>query len=258
MQLKINSCGVSDCAPKWEWTTAPHGFGDYDLWAVFRGIGTIIAHTEKEPPAEYHLQEGACFLLAPNTVYTAYHEPSCPLLVINVHFDFLNDNGIFVYPFPKPQAKNVASPMFFKTLLMRTVTLFNSKKENAAHTFFAAALEEFQSAEALGSPDNPWVHIVNEICEQTESFKKSPTLSELSRKYGYSERYIGKMFKKMTGLSFSDYMLNSRISKAKMLLRFTNASMAAIAEETGFYDACHFSRCFRTLVGMSPSKFRKG
>ena len=98
MQLKINSCGVSDCAPEWEWTTAPHGFGDYDLWAVFRGIGTIIAHTEKEPPAEYHLQEGACLLLAPNTVYTAYHEPSCPLLVINVHFDFLNDNGIFQSP----------------------------------------------------------------------------------------------------------------------------------------------------------------
>ena len=36
---KINLCGLNDCSPEWHWET--DGFGDYDLWAVFRGSGTL-------------------------------------------------------------------------------------------------------------------------------------------------------------------------------------------------------------------------
>lgn len=253
MKLKINSCGVSDCAPDWRWSTAPHGFGDYDLWAVFRGVGVL----KTEAGAEYRIREGACLLLSPDTVYTASHDPARPLLVINVHFDFLDDDGSPLRPVAKPEAKSVPSPAFFKTLLLRTVTLFNSNKEDGALTFFRTALEEFRGADELNGSDSGWTHIINEIRELTDSQKRTPSLSELSEKYGYSERYIGKMFKKITGISFSDYMLNSRISKAKTLLRLTDAPIAVIAEEAGFYDACHFARSFRLLAGMTPSEFRK-
>lgn len=258
MQLKINSCGVSDCAPDWKWTTALHGFSDYDLWAVFRGIGRLSSRAG-DASGDYHIREGACLLLAPDIFYTARHEPSRPLLVINVHFDFLDENGTTVRPILLPEAKSVTSPVFFKTLLMRTVALFNSNKPDAASAFFLAALEEFHSADDLGSAEdeNVWTHIINEIREEIDSARRPSSLSELSRKYGYSERYIGKMFKKLTGLSFSDYMLNSRISKAKTLLRLTDAPLSVIAEETGFYDACHFARCFRRHAGMPPSEFRK-
>ena len=258
MQLKINSCGISDCAPDWKWTTAPAGFGDYDLWAVFRGIGRLSFHTGSISE-EYAIREGACLLLAPDIFYTALHEPSRPLLVINVHFDFLDEKGVPVRPISLPEAKSVASPVFFKTLLMRTVALFNSNKPDAASAFFLAALEEFRGADALGSDEgeNIWTHIINEICEEIDSARKPSSLSELSRKYGYSERYIGKMFKRLAGLSFSEYMLNSRISKAKTLLRLSDASVTVIAEETGFYDACHFIRSFKKATGLSPSEFRR-
>lgn len=258
MQLKINSCGVSDCAPDWKWTTAPHGFGDYDLWAVFRGVGHL-SYRADDTSGDYHIREGACLLLAPDVFYTALHDPSRPLLVVNVHFDFLMENGEPMRPTREPKAKSVSSPLFFKTLLTRTVALFNSNKPEAASAFFLAALEEFRSSDALdgAEAENVWTHIINEIREEVDSARRPSSLSELSRKYGYSERYIGKMFKKLTGLSFSDYMLNSRISKAKTLLRLTNAPLGVIAEETGFYDACHFARCFRRHAGMPPSEFRK-
>ena len=173
MQLKINSCGISDCAPDWKWTTAPAGFGDYDLWAVFRGIGRLSFHTGSISE-EYAIREGACLLLAPDIFYTALHEPSRPLLVINVHFDFLDENGVPVRPISLPEAKSVASPVFFKTLLMRTVALFNSNKPDAASAFFLAALEEFRGADALGSDEgeNIWTHIINEICEEIDSARK--------------------------------------------------------------------------------------
>ncbi len=85
MKLKINSCGVCDCAPEWQWHTM--GFSDYDLWAVFRGSGTIRPTSH----GEISVHDGTCILLTPNTEYTARHDPEYPLLVITVHFDFLNE-----------------------------------------------------------------------------------------------------------------------------------------------------------------------
>ena len=258
MNLKINSCGISDCAPSWRWTTAPGGFADYDLWAVFRGRGTLTPHTDAEPVA-VSVREGACFLLAPDISYTAEHEPTQPLLVINVHFDFLDENGTILRPYRLPEAKSIAAVPFFRELLMRTVSLFNSNRHDAASTFLAAALEEFRTSDALShaETDGAWTHIIHEICAEADSAKKPPTLTYFAEKYGYSERYIGKMFQKIAKISYSEYMLNSRISKAKNLLRLTDEPLAVIAEETGFYDACHFSRTFKRITGASPFKFRR-
>ena len=43
MKYRINSCGICDCPPEWGWQTAKCGFSDYDLWAVFRGEGALLA-----------------------------------------------------------------------------------------------------------------------------------------------------------------------------------------------------------------------
>ena len=256
MKLKINSCGISDCPPSWHWITPGCGFSDYDLWTVFRGRGRLTTQTKEKQ--EFYLHEGASLLLAPNIQYVAEHEPSYPLLVINVHFDFLDDNGTPIYP-KSLSPRSISDLDFMRTLLTRTVTLFNSNREEKACTYLAAALAEFETAEDLTTPeaDSVWVHIIHEISAEIDSAKKIPTLADFAARYGYSERYVGKMFAKLRGISFSDYTRNSRISKAKTLLRHTDAPISVIAEETGFYDACHFTKAFRAAVGTSPLSYRK-
>ena len=257
MKLKINSCGISDCPPSWHWITPPCGFSDYDLWTVFRGRGKITPQIE-EDKKEFVLHEGNALLLAPNIQYKAEHEVNHPLLVINVHFDFLDDNGTPIYP-QALSAKSIVDLEFMKSLLTRTVTLFNSNREKEAGAYLSAALAEYEAAEDLASPesDSIWTHIIHEISAEIDSAKNAPSLSEFAARYGYSERYVGKMFAKLRGISFSDYIRNSRISKAKTLLRHTDAPISVIAEETGFYDACHFTKAFRATVGTSPLAYRK-
>ncbi len=256
MKFRIHSCGVSDCPPSWHWHTAPCGFPDYDLWAVFRGHGFVTPQVGENISVRVH--EGAALLLAPNTQYKAEHDPNDPILTINVHFDCLDDDGNVIYP-RAFCAKHIADVSFMRSLLMYTVNFFNSNRKEEAHSFLSAALTLLDVAECLhdSDSDNIWAHIIYEISAEIDSAKTVPTLAEFAARYSYSERYIGKMFAKIQGISFSDYIRNSRISKAKTLLRHTDAPMGVIAEETGFYDACHFSKAFRDAVGVSPLVYRK-
>ncbi len=256
MKLKIHSCGISDCPPSWHWITSPGGFCDYDLWTAFRGRGTLVVQGKETEPQR--IREGIALLLTPNVCYRAWHEPNDPLLVINVHFDFISDEGKAIYP-KDFSAKTIPDTEFFRTLLMRVVSLFNSNREEEASAFLAAALTEFEACKEPGAPDesNPWLQIIREIRAELDTAKKTPTLAELANRYGYSERYVGKMFFKLQGISFSDYSRNSRISRAKTLLRHTDAPISVIAEETGFYDVCHFTKTFRASVGTSPASYRK-
>lgn len=254
MHLKIHTCGICDCLPEWHWQT--DGFSDYDLWAVFRGEGTLLPG--KENAKEISVHDGICILLTPNTKYTAWHNPERPLLVINAHFDFLDDNGQKVY-IEGLQTKILSYPLFLKELLTRTVSFYNSNDEKAANAYLAAALEEFFHSEA---PENSetlglWSKITSEICTAIDSNPKNPSLSLFAKKYGYTERYIGKMFAQIKKISFSDYSQNSRINKAKTLLRQTDLPIGDISEELGFYDACHFTKNFQKLTGITPLSYRK-
>lgn len=259
MQIKINSCGISDCASDWKWNTGSAGFGDYDLWAVFRGNGTLRATYGKQTE-EFSVREGACLLLSPGWQYEGEHNSTNPLFVINVHFIFTDKTGKPCFPVSAPIVKYMTSLSFFRTLLMRTVSFFNGRNSDTAALFLHAALAEFQTTESFSdaaeAPGN-WTRIIREICEEIDCSKKAPSLAEFAGKYGYSERYIGRIFQKIMNLSFSEYIFHSRISRAKVLLISTDEPVTAIAEEIGFYDACHFIKSFKKAVGIPPSVFRK-
>lgn len=255
MKLRINSCGIHDCAPEWKWRTAKKGFSDYDIWAVFQGNGVV--YDANNESTKYFVNEGSALLLAPNIQYFAEHNPKSPLFVINVHFDFLNDIGHPVYPCGIV-AKYISDSQFFKSLLVRVVTLYNSNHHDYAITFLASALAEYGMNDELDTAisNNPWRNIIGEITSAIDTAKKIPSLAQFALRYGYSERYVGKMFLKINNISFSQYVQRARINKAKLLLHSTPMSIAEIAEETGYYDVSYFSKTFKNIVGVSPLSFR--
>ncbi len=255
MKLKINSCGYSDCSPSWNWITSKNGFPDYDLWIVFRGRGHI--GPANDPEKTVHVHEGAGLILTPDTQFIAEHEPNHPLYTIHAHFEYLDDNGKPVRPHGL-LTRSITDISLMRSLLMRMVMFFHSNRKEDAATMLAAALVEFEHSEPLtnNKNDSQWSHIISEISAEIDAGGPIPTLAEYAERYAYSERYIGKMFMKLQGISFTEYTRNSRISRAKSLLRHTDAPISAIAEETGFYDVCHFSKTFHTAVGISPLTYR--
>lgn len=69
--------------------------------------------------------------------------------------------------------------------------------------------------------------------------------------------YFCKMFKKATGLNFTDYLSRVRIEKAKNLLINPNLRVSEVAYEVGFGSLTHFNRSFHKIVGRSPSEYRR-
>lgn len=80
---------------------------------------------------------------------------------------------------------------------------------------------------------------------------------EIADAIGVSEDYLSRVFHRELGLSPWDYLNRYRIEQAKQLLRYTSATIRAIACQVGFKDQLYFSRVFRKLTGLSPSTFRK-
>ena len=72
-----------------------------------------------------------------------------------------------------------------------------------------------------------------------------------------SKFYFCKMFKKTTGINFTDYLSRVRTERAKNLLLNPNLRVSEIAYEVGFQSLTHFNRVFKRILGRSPSDYRE-
>jgi AraC-like DNA-binding protein len=65
------------------------------------------------------------------------------------------------------------------------------------------------------------------------------------------------MFKKGTGINFTEYLSRVRIERSKNLLLNPHLRVSEIAFEVGFQSLTHFNRVFKNTVGESPSHYRE-
>ena len=90
-----------------------------------------------------------------------------------------------------------------------------------------------------------------------EQYARPLTLEDVAGAYDVSPCYLSRMFKKMTGLSFSRYRNAVRVSAAKGFLSQAGMQVSAVAEQCGFESATHFGRVFKEFTGITPLKYRK-
>ncbi len=64
------------------------------------------------------------------------------------------------------------------------------------------------------------------------------------------------MFKKATGLTFTEYLSRIRVEKAKSYLLNPHIRISEVAFEVGFQSLSQFNRVFKKITGQSPSQFR--
>jgi AraC-like DNA-binding protein len=84
---------------------------------------------------------------------------------------------------------------------------------------------------------------------------KSVSRRDLSREFGLTPEHINYLFRKQLGLSPSQFVMRERVRAAAELLRQGRLSISEVAYEVGFQDPLYFSRVFKRLMGVSPSRY---
>ena len=90
-----------------------------------------------------------------------------------------------------------------------------------------------------------------------ENLNEKLTVQRLADESHMSTSHFSRVFKQQTGFSPYDYVLITRLNKAKYLLQKTEMSVSSIAYETGFNREANFICFFTDNEGISPGKFRK-
>ncbi len=89
-----------------------------------------------------------------------------------------------------------------------------------------------------------------------DNYRTDIRLDVVAGEAGMSPAHLSRIFKKVMGLSYQDYLNNRRITKAKNLLLTSAQNVAEIAVSVGFSDPTGFGRIFKKLTGHTPSAFR--
>jgi len=82
------------------------------------------------------------------------------------------------------------------------------------------------------------------------------SLGQVAQAVHTSVFYFCKLFKKTTGVNFTEFVSRTRVEKAKNLLLNPNLRVSEIAYEVGFQSLTHFNRVFKKAMGESPSEYR--
>ena len=83
-------------------------------------------------------------------------------------------------------------------------------------------------------------------------------LKSIAKHFGYSEKYLSKLFFRYTGMRFGSYLMNLRINAACGFMQEGKTAVKEIAFACGFADPLYFSKVFKAKMGVTPSDFMAG
>lgn len=90
-----------------------------------------------------------------------------------------------------------------------------------------------------------------------ENYRQDVTLDGLSELVGLTKFHLSRSFKQYSGFAPKQYVNRVRITRACHLLSNTELSVAQVSERVGYHSPFYFSEQFKSVIGYSPSEYRR-
>ena len=83
------------------------------------------------------------------------------------------------------------------------------------------------------------------------------SLQKLAKVTYYNSSYLSRIFKQNTGVTLSEFIMEARINKAKVLLQKSRLKVYEVSQQVGFDTPIYFNRVFKKMTGSTPKDFKK-
>lgn len=143
------------------------------------------------------------------------------------------------------QKDDEGQELYLKTLLVQL--LINSVRHLANNNA--------DSQEYTGNVYNKVTEIIHYINEHYDD--DSISLESISDTFYISPYYLSRIFKNVTGFTYTEYLNHVRIQKAQRMLKESDLKVIDIAGKVGFNSLTHFGRVFKNNTRYTPSAYRK-
>lgn len=117
--------------------------------------------------------------------------------------------------------------------------------------------DESKSGEMLKEKKNAMKRLEQAFAYIDSHYCEKITLDEVAASAFMSSNYFSSYFRKVTNISFSDYVTRLRIMHARELLRDTDKSVTEIALACGFNNISNFYRLYKKHIGKPPGEDKK-
>ncbi len=118
-------------------------------------------------------------------------------------------------------------------------------------------LDQFTNLAFSHTSGNNLSIIKKSIAYLNDHYNQNPTLDMVAEHVGLNPSYFSTLFKKETGIGFSNYLVNIKIENAKLLLKNTTLPLANVAVELGFDNQSYFTNVFKKVTGVTPKQYRQ-
>ena len=88
-------------------------------------------------------------------------------------------------------------------------------------------------------------------------YNEKMTLDGLAKRFSLNPNYCCSLFSQSVGTTFSQYLTDMRIDRARSALAQPGIKVEDIARQVGFSDAFYFSKVFKKQCGLSPREYRQ-
>ena len=113
-----------------------------------------------------------------------------------------------------------------------------------------------------GRPDVLGAGVADDVVDGVENVAAAlgqdiQALDDMAAVASMSRYHFSRQFKSTCGFSPYEYLILTRINRAKHLLKATSLPVKVVAQEVGYHSEAAFTNAFTDRVGLSPSQFRK-
>lgn len=250
----------------------------FEMIYVYRGNATNYFADSK-----LELKQGDILLLNPNIGHCL-----CTDNIENVVFNYQITKKAFDQTFLSMLSKNQMFYNFFVDYLYQLNTLSNYMyypydSANDISIYLQGAIEEYLN-QSIGYESMIKSHLSIAFNRMARSYyqkmkidKKSQehqkkifsilsymnqnyktvNLQQTAEEFHYSEKYLSRLIKKLTGKTFNEIVINLKLNRAQELLCDSDLSVEEIAMEVGYIKPAPFYKLFKQRYSVTPTQYRK-